>query len=1017
MRLEREFHENPAALHVGCEVPHVDLLPLNGEGIPQRTLLNGPWEFEWFDNLPQVGGEQVPDFNEKGKRIGDGTIAVPSCVQYAGFDLQHYTNTRYPFTYDPPYVPVDDPCGLYRRFFDLTADQLTGETYLLFDGVDSCFYLWINGQFTGYSQVSHATSEFNISAYVKEGENEIRVLVLKWCDGSYCEDQDKFRMTGIFRDVYLYHRPKMHVRDYVITTTFEEEDALALTAKKGYVSVVPELVNAPEDAKVTVILAEGEKEIARGEVSHKEKLTLAIDQAKLWSAEHPSLYTLILILGDEKILDYVGIRTIAIRDRVVLLNNRPIKLKGVNRHDSNPYTGYAVTMEDVMKDLELMKQHNINAIRTSHYPNAPFFTKLCDQYGFYVISETDMESHGTGDIYSENGFDNMSILAKDPLYEQEILDRMQRNVLRDRNRTCVLLWSMGNESGYGPNFIGAAYWTKATDPTRLLHYESQTWVPWQTQDMTPIDVCSRMYASPEWVKAYCENPESKKPFMQCEFCHAMGNGPGDLEDNYEQLYAYDNFFGAFVWEWCDHAIYDGRSEDGREKFLYGGDHGEFPHDGNFCMDGLVYPDRRPHTGLLELKNVARPLRVEGFDAEKGSIRLSNKLDFTDAGSYCNAVVTLKDNGRLLFEKQVELPGILPHETAEVLLPLSGEELAECAEGKGANRYLKITYFLKSAVSLRKTGEELGFDQICISTKSMEQLCDKASGCPKVTESPEEVVLQGVSSKGEGFTYRYDRRHGVFTSLRIGEEELLVKPLGFEVFRAPTDNDRNVVHEWRRAGFDRMTMRSYESVVQEKAEKVVITSKVSFGAIYLQKVLSGTVTYEVDGNGLIRVLADLKVDPAFPYLPRFGLSMAVPSDFDKVRYFGYGPQESYVDKHRASYVDVFVSSVEDQHEDYIKPQENGSHYGCIFAEATGKNRTIRVTGNVPFTFGASEYTVEELTNKQHNFELVKAGFTTLHFDPVMAGIGSNSCGPALPLKYQEKKERITFALSLDLNASV
>ncbi|MCR5032822.1 MAG: DUF4981 domain-containing protein [Lachnospiraceae bacterium] len=1019
MRLEREFHENPAALHVGCEESHVYFLPANREGRSMQTLLSGEWEFEWFENLRQVGGDGVPAFNELGRRTENGRITVPSCIQYAGFDLQQYTNTRYPFPYDPPYVPVDDPCGLYVRSFSLTDEEAALETYLEFEGVDSCFYVWINNTFAGYSQVSHATSEFHITPFVKAGENEIRVLVLKWCDGSYCEDQDKFRMTGIFRDVYLLHRPKKHLRDYVITTSFAEEDELAVSAKQGFICVTPEMApfaasgkeegscgeDTAREIDVRLLNAEG-MELGSAMLRDRETGCLTVEDAKLWSAEHPYLYTLILTVGDEVITEQVGIRTICVKDKVVLLNNRPVKFKGVNRHDSNPYTGYTVTVEDVETDMKLMKQHNVNAIRTSHYPNAPWFTKLCDRYGFYVISETDMESHGTNDAYCEHNHDLISVLAKDPMYEQEILDRMQRNVLRDRNRTSVVFWSMGNESGYGPNFINAAHWVKSVDTTRLLHYESQTWVPWQSQDMRDLDVCSRMYASPEWVKLYCENPENEKPFMQCEFCHAMGNGPGDLEDNYAQIYEYDNFLGAFVWEWCDHAIFAGKAEDGREKFLYGGDHGEFPHDGNFCMDGLVYPNRKPHTGLLELKNVARPFRLVSVDKEEGTITLSNKLDYTPANEYASAVVTLSCDGKKLWEKETDLPAILPHKEGILELALSEEERKALQERSG-NRYLMITYKLKAKVAFLEKGHELGFDQVALHTQTA---FEKVEAKGSLTA---EETYDTITFKGEGFTYVFDRRKGLFTSLDK-QGEVLEAPLGFEVFRAPTDNDRNVVWEWKKAGYDRMEMRAYEATLTMEGEIATLKVPVSFGAVYLQKLMRGTITYILNGQGDLGIAGELTVDPIFPYLPRFGLSMAVPACFDHVRYFGYGPQESYIDKRRASYVDLFESSVADQHEDYIKPQENGSHYGCTFAEAFSADRKIRVTGQAAFTFGASEYTVEELSSKAHNFELTKAGFTTLHFDPVMAGIGSNSCGPALPAKYQEKKEKITFALSIRID---
>lgn len=559
-------------------------------------LLNGEWDFKYFESIYDV----TDTFYESSyDTSGFDKISVPGVWQMAGYDGHQYTNIRYPFPFDPPYVPQDIPCGAYVHTFSYQKEEKAPKVFLNFEGVDSCFYVWLNGVYVGYSQVPHATSEFDVTSLLQEGENTLGVLVLKWCDGSYLEDQDKFRMSGIFRDVYLLKRPEKAVRDYRMTTKVEKDRA---TVKMEF------RFSQPVETEVTIEDKYGAV-VARGEISQDGTLELNVLNPVLWNTENPYLYTIILTTKDEVIVDHIGFRTIEIKDKVIYFNGEKIKFRGVNRHDSDPETGFVVGVNQIKIDLTLMKEHNFNAIRSSHYPNAPYFYQMCDRYGFMVIDEADIEAHGPFMLYRKEDTDwnrfsrwNEKI-ADDPAWEQAIMDRVQLMVQRDKNRSCIVMWSMGNESAYGCNFEKALKWTKEFDPDRITQYESARYRNYDlTYNYEDLDLYSRMYPSLEEIREYLER-DGSKPFLLVEYCHCMGNGPGDFEDYFQMIQSDDRMCGGFVWEWCDHGIAHGRAKNGKTIYHYGGDHGEVIHDSNFCMDGLVYPDRTPHTGLLEYKNV------------------------------------------------------------------------------------------------------------------------------------------------------------------------------------------------------------------------------------------------------------------------------------------------------------------------------------------------------------------------------------------------------------------------------
>ena len=662
-------------------------------------LLNGVWKFQYYKSVYDLK-EAFYRTSFNAKDFDD--ITVPGVWQIAGYDSPQYTNIRYPFPFDPPYLPQDIPCGAYVRKFTYHENIDAPKIYLNFEGVDSCFFVWLNGKYTGYSQVPHATAEFDVTEFLKEGENTIAVLVLKWCDGSYLEDQDKFRMNGIFRDVYLLKRPERAIWDYHITTQIKENTA-KIKLNVTFDFSIPVSVTIEDQARAVV---------ATGTISDDGSIEFKIPNPTLWNTEHPYIYTLTLQSSYETIVDYIALRTIEIRDKVIYFNGQKIKFRGVNRHDSDPETGFTVSVPQIKKDLSLMKQHNFNSIRSSHYPNAPYFYQMCDLYGFMVIEEADIEAHGPYMLYRKEDTDYNRFkrwnekIADDPIWEESILDRVQHMVQRDKNRFCIVMWSMGNESAYGCNFEKALRWTKKFDPCRLTQYESARYRNYDvTYDYSNLDLYSRMYPAMNEIEEYLEE-DGSKPFLLVEYCHAMGNGPGDLEDYFQLIQKDDRMCGGFVWEWCDHAIAHGKTESGKTIYYYGGDHDEELHDGNFCMDGLVFPDRTPHTGILEYKNVYRPVRVVSYDQETGKLVLHNYLDFDDLKDYLDIRFEVIKDGLSTVQKGKLSPfSVMPHTDGVTELNVTIP-----SEGK---IYLKLIYRLKKETPFLKKNFILGFDEILL----------------------------------------------------------------------------------------------------------------------------------------------------------------------------------------------------------------------------------------------------------------------------------------------------------------
>ena len=877
------------------------------------SFLNGEWlmsEYPSFLDVP----EDFYNFTPHDR------VPVPSCVQMLGYDRMQYIGHGYPFPYDPPYVSTENPCYHYQRRFEAPSGD---RQYLVFEGVDSCFYLYINDKFVGFSEISHRLSEFDITDFVRKGENKIDVLVLKWCAGSYLEDQDKWRFTGIFRDVYIISRPEKHVVDYRITTSID-----------GAVSF--ELIDGCD---CTVRFGGEQKPVsAGGTVSFKVK------NPRLWSAEDPYLYDM-EIIAEETIYEKVGICESRVEGARFLFNGKPIKLCGVNRHDFTPEAGAAITYEDMVKDLELMKKLNVNAIRTSHYPNAPEFYRLCDKYGFYVLAESDMESHGSVSSLPPMNEDDPNFVPKetvysklrsDPCFERSILERQRCNVLCNRNRPCVAIWSLGNESGWSEALQHAGEWIKSVDP-RPLHYESIRYYDRavyteDVYDKAPMDMYSNMYPKREFLREYLET--AKKPYVMCEYSHAMGNSPGDLKEYWDIIRSDERMMGGFVWEWKDHGILTDKG------YKYGGDFGEDPNSGDFCIDGIVSPDRSIKSGTLEMKKAYEPVEIK---FENG-VTLTSRLYFTD------------------LEADVDINGAV----TRVVIPV-GQSVTLPASGDDVN------------VKVIKDGNVVAWDRKYVKPVAFTAL--------KPCDVRFDDAGRYLHITAGGLKYVMDKVTGMLISAE-GKIEYFKSPLMLGIWRAPTSNDRKEHLIWHKQRMDRATADALE--IKAEGNAVTVTGRVRTKMQI--PIVRYTLTYTFGERGFSAAISYVKAKE-YDFLPRIGFNTKLDGAFDKIDYIGFGPMESYIDKRYAAAFGEYTTTVADNFNDYIIPQENGSHYGCAVACLTGGGHSVRIEGD--FSFSALPYSIEQLHHTAHSYDLKPDGDAYLCVDYFMSGIGSNSCGPRLP----------------------
>lgn len=933
-------YENPELLQENCEPQRAYYIPYDTlekalagdkEASDYYISLNGEWKFHYYDRDIDVPAA-ITDWER---------IVVPSNWQLQGYDKPYYTNVNYPYPVDPPYVPDDNPCGVYALDITFPESWYDRETYIVLEGVSSCFYLYVNDSYVGFSHVSHMQSELNITKYLKPGENRILLKVLKWCAGSYLEDQDFMRLSGIFRDVYLLSRSQGHIHDIEV-----KADRNSISCNVPYT-----LYDKNQPIEVPEVPIE-------------------------WNAENPYLYTLIVSQAGEYIPIKVGFRDIQVSARrELLINGSPVKLKGVNHHDTHPVKGYVMSEEDIRFDLQQMKKLNINTIRTSHYPPTPYFLELCDEMGFYVIDETDLETHGFCSSREGNGYDmeNPEWLCHRKEWRNAFVHRVFRMVERDKNYPCIIMWSMGNESGYGKNHDEMIAWTKNRDKSRLVHYEGAFLI----EDRCDVDVVSRMYSGYDELDSFIHKEGETRPYFLCEYSHAMGNGPGDVMDYWEKAYENPSFIGGCIWEWVDHAVLQ------NGVYRYGGDFGEETNDGNFCCDGLVFADRTFKAGSLNAKAVYQNMKTTYQDHE---LTVYNRFDFTNLNRY-QLVWRLAVDGEIKEEGRI-VCDIKPKGYASY--PLELELPDKCRLGC----YLDI--FLLDGE------EEIAMEQHMLPVKTMPVApVEKGETGLSFEETKEKVYIAG-----EGFQYIFNKHYGTFERLERKGTIIFDEPMQLSVWRAPTDNDGEdkgkwglYDNNWTSYNFNRLCYKVYSC--ERQANRIEVTG--SLAGISRVPFLRYRTVFTISKEGRIEVLFHADIRESCMYLPRLGFEFRLPKNNDIFRYYGRGKMENYVDMHYHTRTDMFESRPSLEYVPYIRPQEHGNHTNVKLLEIGG----ITITADKPFEFAVSQYSPMALTKATHTDELEKAGYLYVRIDYKVSGIGSHSCGPELKEKYRLSEKKIDF----------
>lgn len=958
--------------------------------------LNGAWKFLFLE---------APEYSLKGFYRTDfdcsdwQDIVVPGNWQLQGYGKMHYSDLWYSFPIRPPYVPTDNPTGIYKRTFYIDEIWKDKRTILRFNGVDSAFQLWINGKEVGYSKGARLLSEFDVTDYLNLGENTCVVRVYQWSDGTYLEDQDMWWLSGIFRDVELYAEPLTGIEDIFVIANLDEACVNGkLTVKtelRGIknCSLIYELI----DHKNETVFLEEQKSSEDTVIFEKE-----VSEPLKWSAEEANLYKLLITLKEgEKIKQVIpqsiGFRRIEIKGENFFVNGAAIKIKGVNRHDYNPANGRVVSKEEIEKDILLMKQYNINAIRTSHYPNSPYLYDLCDKYGIYVMDETDLECHG---FELTNDY---SWISEDPNWELSYVSRVIRMIERDKNHSCIIMWSLGNESSFGSNFKAMAKRVRELDSTRLLHYEGDR----KVEDM---DVYSTMYT---WLEH--ENPnrltmnkiieETKKPHIICEYCHAMGNGPGNLKEYQELFNNNKKLQGGFIWEWFDHGI-EAFNEKGEKYYKYGGDFKDDPNNSNFCIDGLLMPDREPSPGLLEFKKVIEPVDTTEVNLEKGIIKIKNRYDFINLNHLELIYSVVKDN-EVITSGRGNIENINAGEEKEVKLDydslLSKERYGE--------HYLNISYKLNKDLSWAKSGHEVATAQFKIPSKE-EFIKINPQGRLDIIEAGFKLII-----KGGDFEAAFDEVKGTLLYVIKDGCKILNKGPKLNFWRAPIDNDMYIVEDYYKKYFMHLMTESVEEFYYEKRENHVLVKVTTvngspnsawyYTSSYEYKIYpSGDILLEVKG------VPSGKIENAPEMLPRIGIKMELDKKYYKVKWKGRGPGESYSDSKQCNLFGIYEKTVEELFTNYVKPQENGNRTDCKWVSLSDdRGVSFMVLAKDKFDFSAMYYEAEDLEKAKHSTDLVKRDYITLNIDYKQNGLGSNSCGQNQLQKYRCKFESFNFSLKL------
>ena len=1013
--------EDPKTFAVNKRLPHANRIFF----LDQKTLndynfqsLNGEWDFKY---LPNQNTDHKQFYKKEFSTADWDQITVPSHWQLEGYDRPHYTNVNYPFPVDPPKVPSENPVGLYRRQFYLSPD-LEGEQNLIrFEGVDSAFYLWLNGEYIGYSQVSRSAAEFDLSQHLNYGgANILAVKVIKWSDGSYLEDQDMWWLSGIYRDVYLYSQPFFQIEDFKIESSFNRKQEIGFLNCDFEVLSYQEYI--PKGSKIKINLYDQGVKAAEEliELPELKKTRLNNFQADLevaepvpWSAENPYLYQLEIKLlnpAGEKvqtIRQKTAFRTVEIRDAQLLVNGKAVMIRGVNRHDFDPELGRAVSRARMKEDILLMKRHNINAVRTAHYPNHPYFYELCDKYGLYVLAEADLECHGMEPVGRWDEF------ADSEVWRAAFLDRIERMVEHYKNHPSIIIWSLGNESGFGDNHRSMAQLTHRLDPSRPLHYEGD-----RKQEV--VDIIGPMYPTIEQTAELAQ--QNEKPVILCEYAHAMGNGPGELTEYREVFEQYPAAQGGFIWDWLDQGIAVENSE-GEICYTYGGDFGARLHDKNFNINGLVFPDRSPSPGLKEYKYVMAPFKIKEFDFKEGRVTVENKFNFIDSSDY-QLKWEVKTAGILIESgsQDFELPAERVKEFNIKGLRLSDLELIIEAEGGEIGRnipadsYLNLSIVLKNEKSWAASGHELTYKQF-----KLPFIFDRLyHPSQKHLTNMDLSVLENdyyLKVAGNDFSIYFDKSSGRLSDYIYRGRTLIERGPKLSFWRAPIDNDNtdityNYTTAWKEEGINQLTQRLDKlKVVEAKNNFVLIRSSFTIAPPAKDLIIKAKLEYKIYNGGEVEITAAGEFNDQKEHsLPKIAVELELNQDLENISWFGRGPGESYPDSKRAARIDLYNYKVGELHTPYVYPQDNGVRSDTKWLELkSGIGAGIEFYNSKSFDFSAHCYSSRDLELAQHDCELPFRDEIYLEIIHKNRGLGSTSCGPKRLEKYELRVNSFEFQL--------
>ncbi len=1009
--------EDPSVLHRYRQPGHVvlkgytDSASALAGNSPHVKSLDGAWKFHLSPTVEASPADFfLPNFDVKSWQTMPvpGTWQMPGLCDMKDFDRPIYTNIRYPFPVDPPHVPNENPTGAYRTTFTVPPSFSGRRTYIVFDGVDSAFHCWLNGKPLGFSTDSRLPAEFDITDFLVAGENVLAARVYRWSHGSYLEDQDMWRLAGIQRSVWIYSKPAVRIADFRAITKLDRDyrDATlevratvrgcAFDELKNY-SVAIQLYGADNKPLFTT---EPQAEVGnQGWLSHEQAvIEQPVANPKKWSAEDPNLYTLVVTLKDKSgtVLDCertrIGFRTVELKNAQLLVNGQPVIFTGVNRHEFDHEHGKTISEAQMMQDIRIMKQGNINAVRTSHYPNMTRWYELCDEFGLYVVDETNIETHGT------QPWDR---LAKDPQWAGAFLERGMRMVERDKNHPCVIYWSLGNESGYGPAHDAMAAWMRAYDPTRLIHYES-------CGQGKATDVLCPMYWSLEGILKLANDPKETRPVIMCEYAHAMGNSTGNMNVYWDAIWSHPRLQGGFVWDWADQGILVA-AKDGRKYWAYGGDFGDQPNDGTFCNNGLVFPDRSLHPGYYECAKVWQKIHTTVSDLAKGELKIKNRNFFSDL-SYVRATWQLLADGVEVEKGALPLPEIAPQKEAKVTVPFKRAGIPA-----GAEVHLNITYALAADATWAKAGHVVAREQFTLPREPRKATALSAKKPDlAVQDGNNELVLSA-----DRVRIAFDLKSGALTSLNVKGIERLATPLQHQFFRAVTDNDsgggpRSYAAQWRAAGLDRLVATLTDAQWHQPGkDSAVITLRHSFVASGMEAGFSTVSVYTVTGDGAVSVDNTVVADERLPILPRVGMRCGVPAKFAQAEWFGRGPIENYSDRQNCAFVGRYTAKVADLYVPYIYPTENGGRSDIRWValkDSTGAG--LHVSGDALLQFSAHYCTTADLDAAKHTIDVPHRDVITLNIDHKHMGLGGDdSWSPRVHAPYQVPPGRFRYQLFL------